>query len=68
MNHTFLPTVKRGDIVEITPIDKLPNADRILNVYDITSNGILYGVTEYCDGYVMPLEWIADAKIIGKWR
>lgn len=67
MNYTssmVLQMVKPGDTVEIVPNNKFPNADRVFKVDDITEEGFLYGLSEYCDGYVMPFYWIEDLKIV----
>lgn len=63
-----LSMIKRGDIVEIVPIDKLPNLDRVLKVWDVSSNGIIYNVSVTCDGYEMPFSWIKEVKIVGRWH
>lgn len=60
----ILNMVKVGDVVEITPIDKVPNAERRFKVDDITKEGFLYGLSETCDGYVIPFYWIKDIKIV----
>lgn len=56
--------VKKGDHLEITPIDKLPDFDKEITVQDVLDNGFLYGVTDRCDGYVYPFWAIKDVKIV----
>lgn len=63
-SQMVLQMVKPGDIVEIQPIDKFPNAERKFKVDAITKNGFIYGVSEYCDGYEMPFYWIKSLKIV----
>lgn len=60
-----LPCIKSGDTVEIVPIDKFPNAERRFMVNDKLEEGFLYGLSETCDGYVMPYSWIKEIKIVG---
>lgn len=52
-----------GDIVVITPHEKFPNADRELDFYMLTPEGILYGVSERCDGCIMPYSWIKEFTV-----
>lgn len=56
--------VKSGDIIRITPIDKVPNADRILKVDYLTENGVAYGATTTNDSYFMPYGWIKSFRIV----
>lgn len=56
--------VKPGDMVEITPISKVPNAERRFKVDEVLDDGFLYGLSETCDGYVIPFTWIQDIKIV----
>lgn len=65
INEIVLQMVKVGDTVEIVPIDKFPNAERRFKVDEITEEGFLYGLSEYCDGYVIPFSWIKELKIVG---
>ena len=60
----ILSLVKIGDTVEIVPSSKMPNADRKFRVQDITKNGFIYGISENCDGYLMPFYAIEDIKIV----
>lgn len=62
----ILNLVKPGDIVEIIPIDKFPNAERKFKVDEITKEGFLYGLSETCDGYVIPFNWIKDISIVSR--
>lgn len=64
VKETIIALVKLGDTVEITPISKVPNAERRFKVNDILDNGFLYGLSTTCDGYVMPFSWIEDIKIV----
>lgn len=64
VKETIIALVKPGDTVEITPISKVPNAERRFNVNDILNDGFLYGLSTTCDGYVMPFSWIEDIKIV----
>lgn len=65
VSEIVLQMVKAGDTVEIVPIDKFPNAERKFKVDEITKEGFLYGLSEYCDGYVIPFNWIKELKIVG---
>ena len=58
--------LQRNDLVRIVPIKKCPNAERVFVVDDILDNGFLYGVSETCNGYVIPFNWVEDISIIGK--
>lgn len=64
VKETIIALVKPGDTVEITPISKVPNAERRFKVNDILDDGFLYGLSTTCDGYVMPFSWIEDIKIV----
>lgn len=64
VRDVVIANVKVGDTVEIVPIDKVPNAERRFKVDDKTKEGFLYGVSEYCDGYVIPYYWIKSIKIV----
>ena len=55
--------VKKGDIINITPIDKVPNCERQIKVDEVTSEGFLYGVSTTCDGWIIPFYWIKDFEI-----
>ena len=61
----IIALVKPGDTVEITPIPKVPNAERRFKVDEILDDGFLHGLSTTCDGYVMPFTWIQDIKIVG---
>ena len=61
----IIALVKPGDTVEITPISKVPNAERRFKVNDVLDDGFLFGLSTTCDGYVMPFSWIKDIKIVG---
>lgn len=60
----IISMVKVGDTLEITPIPKVPNAERRFKVDGILEEGFLYGVSETCDGHIIPYYWIQDIKII----
>lgn len=64
VRDTILTLVKVGDTIEITPHPKVPNTEKVFRVDDILEEGFLYGVSETCDGYVIPYSWIKDIKII----
>ena len=64
IKETIIALVKPGDIVEITPIPKFPNAERRFKVNEVLDNGFLYGLSTTCDGYVIPFSWIQDIKIV----
>lgn len=64
-HQIVMSLVKVGDIVEIVPIDKFPNAERRFKVNGIEKDGFLYGLSETCDGYVIPFNWIKEIKIVG---
>lgn len=63
-SSVVLNTVKPGDMVEIKPISKVPNCERRFRVDDITKEGFLYGLSETCDGYIIPFNWIDKIKIV----
>ena len=65
VKEMIIALVKPGDTVEITPIPKVPNAERRFKVDKILDDGFLYGLSITCDGYVMPFTWIQDIKIVG---
>ena len=65
IKEMIIALVKPGDTVEITPISKVPNAERRFKVNDVLDDGFLYGLSTTCDGYVMPFAWIKDIKIVG---
>ena len=65
VKEIVMALVKPGDIVEITPISKVPNAERRFKVDEILDDGFLYGLSTTCDGYRMPFMWIEDIKIVG---
>lgn len=56
--------VKPGDTIKITPIDKVPNCEREIKVDYITEEGFLYGLSETCDGWIIPFNWIKDFEIV----
>ena len=62
--ETVISLVKRGDTLEITPIDKLPNFDRKIKVDYVTKDGFIYGMSSTCDGYLYPFYAIKDCKIV----
>lgn len=64
VKEIVMALVKPGDMVEITPIPKVPNAERRFKVNEVLDNGFLYGLSTTCDGYVMPFAWIQDIKIV----
>ena len=61
----ILPLVKPGDRVRIVPRASVPNAQREFKVNAILPDGFLFGVTERCDGYILPFMWIKEIAIIG---
>lgn len=58
-----LCSLHEGDTVIITPHEKFPDAEKELDFYMLTPEGILYGVNEHCDGYIMPYSWIKDFTV-----
>lgn len=54
--------IKKGDKLFIEPIDTLPNFDRTIVAQGVTSDGILYGVTEYSDGKLYPFWAIKNIR------
>lgn len=65
IKETVIACVKPGDVVEIVPIDKVPNCERKFKVFGKTNTGFAYGITETCDGYEIPYSWIKSIKIVG---
>ena len=65
VKEMIIALVKPGDTVEITPISKVPDAERRFKVDEILDDGFLFGLSTTCDGYLMPFEWIEDIKIVG---
>ena len=63
-NEIILSMVKKGDTIEIEPIDKVPNIDKHFKVDEVLDNGFLYGCSIRCDGYVIPFNWIKNIKIV----
>lgn len=57
--------VKRGDTIQIKPIDSMPNLDRVIKVQYVEKDGFWYGMTSSCDGYLLPFWAIKSIKIIG---
>lgn len=55
--------VKRGTILEIEPIDKLPNFEHEIKVDYVTKDGFVYGMSTTCDGYLYPFYAIKSLKI-----
>lgn len=58
MDMELLKYLKEGDEIEIIPIDKFPNADRKFKINYFSKDGFVYGLSETCDGYEMPFNWI----------
>lgn len=56
--------VSEGKTIKITPIDSVPNADRVLKIDRLTPYGIEYGASITNDSYFMPYSWIKRFRII----
>jgi len=68
IRYEELKDIPIGTHIKIIPIDKLSDDNEELNdikVDDIVNDriwgtSILYNLSETCDGYVYPFEWIKD--------
>lgn len=56
-------TPSKGQRVRITPIDSMPNLPREIVVDEVTSEGLIYGITETCDGFDYPFWAIKKIEI-----
>lgn len=65
VDEAVLSSIRPGMRVKITPIPKVPDADTEFVVNEVRDDGFLYGVTETCDGYVMPFAWIDGISVTG---
>lgn len=64
-DRVVMALIKKGDIVEIEPIDKIPGCDIKFKVDEVLPDGLLYGCSETCDGFVVPFKWIKHIRILG---
>lgn len=57
--------VRRGDKLQITPIDRVPNFEREITVDWVEDGRFIYGCSTTFDGYGYPFWAIKDIKIVG---